>query len=175
MRLGGGDGGKYKISNSTGNQKSLAVSVQRCHFSLIAVKLRWMMFHFWPELLEYNALKVQDHCFKNIFFLSSLVFMTSFRSSVSKWGLSCFNHFSLVSLTHSGPKQENLWTVNALYWNYFVHAVCPYFMTKEKMAYTAFSACNAILPSQCLLVWNSLLMFSLLILSGTRLRPLDIT
>lgn len=29
------------------------------------------MFHFWPKLPEHDALKVQDHCFKQIFFLSS--------------------------------------------------------------------------------------------------------
>lgn len=70
------------IRNLTKNQRSLAVSVQRCYFSLIAVKLRWMMFHFWPKLLEEDALKVQDHCFKNIF-NKPFCFMSSFRKSVS--------------------------------------------------------------------------------------------
>lgn len=45
-----------------------------------------------------NALKVQDHCFENI--LSKLFcFMGTFRKSVSKLDLLCFNQFSLVILS----------------------------------------------------------------------------
>lgn len=62
--------GNVVISSVTKNQNSLAASMQRCYFSLIALKVRGMMFHFWPKLLEDDALKVQIIVSKRVFLSS---------------------------------------------------------------------------------------------------------
>lgn len=75
--------GNVIISNVTKNENSLAVSVQRCYFSLIALKVRGMMFDFWLKLLEDDALKVQIIVSKTVFLSSFALWPVSENLSLS--------------------------------------------------------------------------------------------
>lgn len=105
------------ISNSAKDQRSFAFSLQRCYFTLIDVKLRWMMFHLsgCQNCKNIMLWKCRIIVLK-IFFPKLFCFMGSFRKSVSKLGMSCFNQFSLVILfpTLVQSRSGSEYTVNTL-------------------------------------------------------------
>lgn len=115
--------GNVVISNSAKDQRSYAFSLQRCYFSLIVVKLRWIMIHLSSCQNCKNIIlwKFRIIVLK-IFFSKLYCFMGSFRKSVSKLGMSCFNQSSLVILSPTlvQSRSGSEYTVNTLNCNWFL-------------------------------------------------------